>query len=106
MIEDLALRMGIPPAGVIALGVLIALQLALQVVALIDLSRRDSVVGGKKRIWVLAILLGNLLGAIIYLAVGRHAPRQAPDEGRLHPDGATRKALDELYGSDRDPGDQ
>ena len=106
MIGDLAVRMGIPPAGVIALGALIALQLVLQVVALIDLSRREAVVGGKKRIWVLAILLGNLLGAIIYLAVGRHAPRQARDEGRLHPDGTTRKALDELYGSDRDPGDQ
>jgi hypothetical protein len=105
MIQDLALRMGIPPAGVIAIGVLIALQLVLQVVALIDLSRRDAVVGGKKRIWVLAILLGNLLGAIIYLAVGRHAPRQSPDEERLHPGGTSRRALDELYGSDRDPGD-
>ena len=103
VIEDLALRMGIPPAGVIALGVLIVVQVALQVFALIDLSRRTSVVGGKKRIWVLAIVLGNLLGAIIYLAVGRHGPRQAPDEGGGNSAVATREALDALYGSDREP---
>ena len=106
MINDLALRMGIPPAGVIVLAVLLTVQLTLQIVALIDLSRRTSVVGGKKWMWVLAILLGNLFGAVIYLALGRNPPRQAMDERTGHSGGATRKALDELYGSDREPGDK
>ena len=46
------------------------LQLALIVVALIDLARRERT-RGPKWVWVLIILFINLIGPIIYFVVGR-----------------------------------
>ncbi|BDO41659.1 hypothetical protein CELD12_11490 [Cellulomonas sp. NTE-D12] len=59
---------------VIVLGVV---QLTLDVIALVDLVRRpvDRVALGNKWVWVAIILLVNMLGAILYLLVGR---RPAP----------------------------
>ena len=51
--------------------VLVAVQLATQVYALVDLARRDEVFGGRKWLWALIIVLGNLMGAIGYLVAGR-----------------------------------
>ncbi|MCR6492898.1 PLD nuclease N-terminal domain-containing protein [Cellulomonas sp. P24] len=62
------------PTGVfVFLLVVGVVQLALDVVALVDLVRRpvDRVAMGNKWIWVAIILLVNLLGAILYLIVGR-----------------------------------
>jgi hypothetical protein len=54
------------------LAPLLVLQLILIVVALRDLFRPDRRVrGGNKRIWAIVIILGELLGPLIYLAVGR-----------------------------------
>ncbi len=50
---------------------LFAVQLIVQVVALVDLYRREQVTGGKKWIWVLVIVFGEILGAIIYFIFGR-----------------------------------
>ena len=58
-----------------------AVQLATQVYALVDLARRDEVFGGRKWVWALVIVLGNLLGAIGYLVGGRLPP--AVDISRL-----------------------
>ena len=57
--------------------VLVVIQLTLDVIALVDLVRRpvDRVALGNKWVWVAIILLVNLLGAILYLLVGR---RPAP----------------------------
>lgn len=85
------------PAVLLAILVLVALQLILQVYGLVDLSRRDLVPGGRKWVWVLVIILGNLLGAIIYLAVGRTAPGERGTEAGADRDAAQR-ALDKLYG--------
>jgi len=49
---------------------LILLQLALMVFALIDLVRREKT-RGPKWMWALVIVLGEVLGPIIYLLVGR-----------------------------------
>lgn len=46
-------------------------QLAIQVLAAIDIGRRKRVRGGNKWIWVWVILVGLLPGAIVYLVVGR-----------------------------------
>lgn len=48
----------------------ILLQLALLVVALIDLTRRERT-RGSKIVWLIVILAVNLLGPIIYLIFGR-----------------------------------
>ncbi|MGA9397361.1 MAG: PLD nuclease N-terminal domain-containing protein [Anaerolineaceae bacterium] len=49
---------------------IVLLQLGLQIWALIDLVKREAV-NGPKWVWALIIILGEFLGAIIYLIVGR-----------------------------------
>jgi hypothetical protein len=49
---------------------ILLLQLALLVAALVDLARRERT-RGPKWVWVLVILLGSLIGPIIYFLVGR-----------------------------------
>ena len=46
------------------------LQLALLVVALIDLARRERT-RGPKWLWVLIILFVNLIGPVVYFVFGR-----------------------------------
>jgi TctA family transporter len=47
---------------------IIALQLIIQVVAMVNLSRREKVKFDNKKIWVLIIIFGGLLGSIAYFA--------------------------------------
>jgi len=49
---------------------IVIIQLALVVAALLDLSRR-SATRGPKWVWVLVILFVNLIGPIVYFAIGR-----------------------------------
>jgi hypothetical protein len=51
---------------------LVVIQLTLMVIALRDLVQQDRrVKGGDKRIWAAVIILGQLLGPLLYLVVGR-----------------------------------
>lgn len=50
---------------------LFVIQLILQIVALVDLYKRETVTGGKKWIWVLVIIFGEILGPAIYFIFGR-----------------------------------
>jgi hypothetical protein len=50
---------------------LVLLQLILMVVALVDLSKREKVRGLPKWAWAIIIILGELIGPIIYLIAGR-----------------------------------
>ena len=54
-----------------AILLLVFFQLAVQVLAAIDIGRRKRVRGGNKWIWVWVILVGLLPGAITYLVAGR-----------------------------------
>lgn len=99
MLDRFARLLGASPTVAALVLVLIALQVATQVYALVDLARRDAVRGGRKWVWALVIALGNLPGAIGYLAAGR--PMQAADvSGGASAAGseATRRAVDALYG--------
>ncbi len=49
---------------------LVLLQLILMIVALVDLSRREKT-RGPKWLWVIVIVLGELIGPIVYFIVGR-----------------------------------
>lgn len=49
---------------------LIILQLILMMVALVDLSRRERT-RGPKWVWALVIILGELIGPIVYFIFGR-----------------------------------
>ena len=85
----------------IMLAVIVA-QVATQVYALVDLARRDTVRGGRKWVWALAVALGNLPGAIAYLAAGRVAPDVDLSDSRSGASAAgshaANRAVDALYG--------
>jgi len=96
----------VPPGVLVVLGVLALVQLALDVIALIDLARRprEAVVFGNKWAWLAIIVLVNLIGAILYLAVGRK-PASPPEDMRTRPArGATAPSsvADKLYGRPED----
>ena len=50
---------------------LFLLELGLLVFALVDVVRRKKVRGGSKVPWIILIVLVQIIGPIIYLAVGR-----------------------------------
>jgi hypothetical protein len=89
----------LPPALLIGLGVAVLVQVTLDVLALVDLYRRpvSGVALGNKWVWVAIIVLVNVLGAILYFAVGRRPAAQtdeaAPTSLRTKADVA-----DALYG--------
>lgn len=90
----------LPTGLVVAIVVLGLVQLALEVIALVDLYRRpaDRVLTGNKWVWVAVILLVSVLGAILYLVVGRKPapvqtlPQSAPSAARAA------DIADSLYG--------
>jgi len=102
-----ALLGGVPIPAVVALLVLAAIQIPLQVYCLIDLARRTRVPGGRKWVWALVIVAGNLIGAIVYVAMMRGADRALPvgDERAAGSAGtvARERALDRLYGDKNAP---
>ncbi|WP_115787703.1 PLDc N-terminal domain-containing protein [Arthrobacter silvisoli] len=91
------------PAGVlVALVVLAAAALALDIVALVDLYRRPAALlaFGNKWIWLVLILFLNLLGPILYLLLGRKPAPRAEATGQSGPAGPARvtDVVDKLYG--------
>ena len=96
------------PGVLVVLIVLGVIELALIVVCLVDLLRRPAVLGGRKWVWVVVILLFNLLGPILYLAVGRVPPPVA-DQASTADDGTRDRAsaaADLLYGPAADRRDE
>lgn len=103
MLDWLARELEVSTAVAALLLVLIVAQLATQLYALADLARRERVRGGKKWVWILVIAFGNLIGAIVYLVVGRAEPElrdPGAGSGASTAGGeAGRRAVDTLYGS-------
>jgi hypothetical protein len=50
---------------------LVLVQLGLAIFCLVDLARREKVKGLPKWAWAIIILLGELIGPVVYLLVGR-----------------------------------
>jgi len=65
--EDLDLVLKILPF----LIPLFLIQIALMVVALVDLFKRERVRGGNKLLWALVIIFVNIIGPVAYLLAGR-----------------------------------
>jgi hypothetical protein len=57
---------------------LLIVEIALLVIALVDLIRRERVRGDNKVVWALIIVLINVIGPIAYLLAGR---LEGPDGG-------------------------
>jgi hypothetical protein len=49
---------------------IVLIQLSLQIYALVDLARQPKV-RGPKWVWIIIIILGEFIGAIVYLVLGR-----------------------------------
>jgi hypothetical protein len=94
--------LALPTPLLAAIGVLVLVQLSLQVYALVDVARRERVAALPKWGWVLVIVLGEILGPILYLALGRSVPPVAADplaKPAAGDDlGRAEKAADMLYG--------
>ena len=89
----------IPSGTVVALIVLSLVELALVVFCIVDIVRRPAVLGDRKWVWIVIVAVFNLIGSIIYLAIGRVQP--PPPETRVEPGvvgGRVAAAADILYG--------
>lgn len=102
-----AILSAVPLWVLVALGVLVVLEITLDVIALTDLYRRpiDQVVFANKWIWLAIVLLVNTFGAIIYLFAGR---RPAVLTNNMPPSESssvrTDNIADTLYGPRDDTG--
>jgi Phospholipase_D-nuclease N-terminal len=89
----------IPTGAMVALVALGLVELALVVFCIIDIVRRPAVLGDRKWVWIVIVALFNLVGSIIYLAIGRVQP--PPPETHAEPGaagGRVAAAADILYG--------
>ena len=88
--------------ALVALVVLGIVELGLAIYCIIDIVRRPAVAGGHKWVWIVIVALFNLIGSIIYLAVGRTQPEAAEVRADPEPEAAARgkaaAAADLLYG--------
>ena len=85
----------VPVWVLVVLGLLFVLEIALDVIALVDLYRRpaDQLVFANKWVWLAIILLVNTVGAIIYLVAGRK-PAVATDDAA--PPASTSAGTDDI----------
>lgn len=73
----------VSPAVLVMVGVLLVVQVGLEVWAIIDIVRRPatSVAGGSKLIWILVVILVSFVGALVYFAFGRRDVGIASEAG-------------------------
>ncbi len=90
----------------IALGALIVIQMAVLVIALTKLMQTpdERLMFGKKWPWIIIILFVNLIGGLVFLAVGRKPavvadPLASSQDDAERPADRAERAADVLYGS-------
>jgi ABC-2 type transport system ATP-binding protein len=64
----------LPPGALVAAVILGVAELALAIFCIVDSVRRPAVLGERKWVWVLLVVLFTIPGSIIYLAIGREQP--------------------------------
>ncbi len=96
--------LSLPPAALAALCVLAAAQIALDVIALVDLARRPTarLTIANKWVWVAIIIVVSMIGAIVYLAAGRKAGPAADIRPASPAAARAADAADLLYGPRKD----
>ena len=77
------------PVAIALVTILVAVELGLLVYALVDLSRRtaEEVAGGSRLLWLLLCVFVQMIGPIVYLAVGRTATPRPSGAGAAGPAG-------------------
>lgn len=79
-------------------------QITLQVTALVQLARTPSgrvTIGGRKWAWVLIIVLGEILGPILWFVLGR-TQEATTTNGQIAEEAQRESAVDALYGSSKE----
>ena len=95
--------LALPVAALVALGVLIVVQLSLQVIAVVDVvKQRAERLTLPKWAWVAIIVLGEILGPIIYFVAGRRPATLVEAAPRRPAASRAENAADALYGSRKD----
>lgn len=92
----------LPPEALAAMGALVLVQIGLQAFALVTIFRTEEsrLRWGKRWIWLAIVLVGELLGPILFFAAGR---LDAPvDEALGSGPSAPEKSLDVLYGGKKE----
>jgi hypothetical protein len=88
------------PGLIAGLGVLLVIQLALMIWSLIDwVKRPDELVRGNKILWLIVIVLGEIIGSVVYLTVGRLPAKVAHVSAERDTSDRAERAADMLYGS-------
>ena len=91
--------LALPAFALVLIALVLVVQLGLMIWSLVDLVGRPAQrLRGPKWLWAVIIVLGELVGPIVYLLIARlpeaaEAPPAAPDSGRAA------AAADVLYGS-------
>lgn len=103
--ESVLRSLGVSTVALVGIGLLILVQLTLQVIAVVGLVRTPAErvsLGGRKWLWALIIILGEIVGPILWFVAGRTA---APvDDSAVRPsEGQARSAADALYGTRNEP---
>jgi hypothetical protein len=95
--------MALPVPALAAIGVLILVQLTLQVLALIDVAKRPAAHLTLPRWgWVAIIVLGEILGPIVYWVAGRKPAPAVETRPGVPADMRASDAADLLYGTRAD----
>lgn len=89
----------LPIFVLVILGIILAIQIILAIIALRDLHRRsvEDIVFSNKWIWVAIIILANILGPILYLVAGRK-PTIVAQQTSATPSHQKEDIADVLYG--------
>jgi hypothetical protein len=95
--------LALPTPALVAIVALVVVQLSLQVYGIVDVVRRPvERLTLPKWAWAAIIVLGEILGAVIYLVAGRR-PAPAVDVASTRAVAArAESAADALYGAPRD----
>lgn len=93
----------LPVWALATVGVLVLLQLSLQVAALVQAARTPAdrvTLGGRKWLWIVIIVLGEMLGPILWFLLGR-SKDVTVDVAAGQDKERTREVADALYGSQK-----
>ena len=92
----------LPPTTLAVRGVFLLVQFGLQIAAFVSLARTPAdrlTLGGRRWAWALIILMGELIGAIVYFVAGR-LPAPAAEQAQAVPaSDRAGAAADALYGA-------
>jgi hypothetical protein len=89
----------LPSGALVALIALGLVEVARVIFCIVDIVRRPAVLGDRKWVWIVVVAVFNLVGPIIYLAIGRAQPPLPETRAEPHAAGGrAAAAADILYG--------